>query len=349
MRAETTTVVLHITECFEGGVGKAIRTYADNAPDFEHWLLASGAEVDDERKSDRFKRIEVLTGGLWSRTLKSRELASNSAVDLVHAHSSWAGVYSRLRRFAPPVIYQPHAYAFESGRFPRDAIFTIAEWLLARRAVSAIAVLTPWERRLAERLSNRTPIVLLPNAATVDEAAVKSSQGEGYRSVPMISTIGRISTQKDPAYFRELVRMVRSMSPDLRAVWIGDGDAGMRGELVRDGIEVTGWLDKSAIESVLDASSAYVHSARYEGFPLSVLDAAARRKPIFVRKIHAFDGSPLEQFDSLSSHARAVQRMLVDAEYAQVSMRRSADLLALMNATRQSAVLRELYGRSSSL
>ena len=55
---------------------------------------------------------------------------------------------------------------------------------------------------------------------------------------------------------------------DLRAVWLGDGDPALRERLRAGGVEVTGWLPREATFARLGAADLYLHSARWEGFPL---------------------------------------------------------------------------------
>jgi len=338
-------VVLHVTECFEGGVGKAIRSYADNTDAFEHQLLAVGNDVDDERNLSRFARVTDLEDGLWKRVSQIRQIASAGGADLIHAHSSWAGVYARLRSMSVPIVYEPHGYAFEMASRVRRLSYFSAERLLGLRRIAATAVLSPREELLARTVSPGSSVILIPNSPTI--ARYLSDPAEALiRPAPIITMIGRVCAQKDPEYFVRLLEEVRVGIPDARGRWIGDGDFHAVEVLKAAGVEVTGWRDPKSLTAKLDETSVYVHTAQYEGFPLSVLDAAARRVPIHARAIPAFDGSPIAQHLTVRDHADAVVRTVEDPEHRASIVSLGEELLALMNSSEQENKLTTLYRRA---
>jgi hypothetical protein len=67
----------------------------------------------------------------------------------------------------------------------------------------------------------------------------------------------------------------------------------MEAILTEAGVRLTGWVGNDVLQDELDRAWLYLHTSRSEGFPLSLLDAAARDVPIIVRPIAAFDGFDL--------------------------------------------------------
>lgn len=335
-------VVLHVTECFEGGVGKAVRSYVDQTDEFEHRLLAVGAEMEEERSLTRFAQVTELRPGLLRRIEQVRAMVNDEQVELVHAHSSWAGVYARVSSLSSPVLYQPHGYAFEMASRLKGTVYRTAESLLGRRRIASTVALSPREASLAMKVGGRSPVTVIPNAPTIAHAPAAVDVTVAT-TAPVITMIGRVCAQKDPEYFIRLLAEVRRHVPDARGRWIGDGEAQLVEALRAVGAEVTGWLDSEQLAESLDDTSVYVHTAQYEGFPLSVLDAAARRVPIHARAIHAFDGSPVLQHSRLLDHAAAVVRTLTDPGHRASVTAAGEDLLALMNTALQKEKLAALY------
>ncbi|MDF2916477.1 MAG: hypothetical protein K0S70_694 [Microbacterium sp.] len=278
--------VLHVTECYAGGVSRAIETLVRMTPSVEHHLLHSG---DEEPDPSHYATVSALPRSLPSAMRAVQRVAGSLRVDTIHAHSSWAGVFSRARRPSVPVIYQPHCYKFDdTGLNPMlRTAFRVAERILAKRSHRTV-VLSPHEEELARSLDARAHTHFLPNVASIrpDE----SHRAASFEPGDEVIMIGRLSPQKDPDFFAQVANMVRAERPDVGFTWVGDGDAKMRSRLKASGVNVTGWLPREEMLARLSKPALYLHSARYEGFPLSVLDAAEFEHPIVARAIPAFDG-----------------------------------------------------------
>ena len=67
-----------------------------------------------------------------------------------------------------------------------------------------------------------------------------------------------------------------------RFVWVGTGDSRREAMLRAVGVEVTGWLPQESVRAQLAGASVYVQTSRWEGLPLSVLQAMAVGLPCLV-------------------------------------------------------------------
>ncbi len=268
--------------------------------------------------------------------------------DIVHAHSSWAGMTARASMLGIPVVYQPHAFVFDGDtRGPSvRAVFRGVEALLARRT-AAFVVLTPHERRLAVALGGTAPAVIVPNRPSVSRTVGRTS-GPSTWGPPVVAMVGRISAQKDPAFFARVAREVTARRPDVSFVWIGDGDPTLATVLTDAGVRITGWMTGSALAAELGGASVYFHSANYEGFPLSVLDAAALDRPVVARRIDALADSPLHTFVGESRCSAAVLRAIEDPTFRSELKAAGRSLLAEMNADSMGSALDELYNSVAS-
>lgn len=203
------------------------------------------------------------------------------------------------------MLYEPHCLKFTDPGSSTGyrAFYWLAERVLGPRT-DTFVVLSPQEDRLARRLAPRARRVMLPNAPQEGLAPPPSARD---RTVVMS---GRIAPQKAPAWFAEAARTAQRLDPSVEFRWIGDGDPDQRAELTDSGVIVTGWLDRDQLGDELARAGVYLHSASYEGFPISVLDAAACGTPIVVRDIEAFEGTslrrtatPAEEPSSRSGHS----------------------------------------------
>lgn len=302
--------VLHVVECYEGGVGRAVRNLVQATPGIEHHLLFH-EEAGEGLDVEGFRSARRLPASQWARVREVRRAVARTRPDVVHAHSSWAGVYARVVRAGRPVVYQPHGFAHvQPRRSPLSRfVFGLAERLLARRTSAFVAV-SPAEARDARALG-RAQVLTVHNLPTVPVAPQRAG-GPGAGPVTVVM-LGRLCTEKDPGFFADVAAALRDAQVAARLVWLGDGEAGFRATLEAAGVDVTGWLSPVEVTERLDAADLYLHSSSTEGFPLAVLDAAARDVPVLVRDIAAFRETPLPRVGSAGEAATEIRRFLEDA------------------------------------
>lgn len=313
-----------------------------NAPKHQHSIIYSGTELPD---SELFDEVRQLPAGIFRRTRSVRDLVSESKPDVIHAHSSWGGVYARLVPQLAPVVYEPHCFVFDDPGRSRTArsIFWLAESVLSHRS-ARIVTLTPHERRMARRLR--------PGVRTADMVNVPSLRVDPEDKSTLdggsVTMIGRLAAQKDPSFFAEVARRVHQELPGVRFVWIGDGDSSYRRVLEEAGVEVTGWLQGGEVARRLGDSRVYLHSASFEGFPLSVLDAAEAHVPTIVRDLPCFEGLDLKKVRTAEVAAETIVSGWQDMTRLQAAKERSERLAMNMSAEVQAQRLEELYSSVTS-
>lgn len=327
--------VLHVTECNGGGVVKAIESLIRATPEHEHHLLwpVEGAEIHGLAAS-----ASVLPRGALQRVRVLSSIVRGIAPDIVHAHSSWAGVYARCVRLGVPVVYQPHCFKFDDptlGR-ARASLYMLVERALASRT-AAFGTLSAHEDRLTHSIALGATSVRLPNIPTI--TATSNNLGTDRTKVAMI---GRLAAQKDPEFFLATFEALCAANAGLDAVWIGDGEPSFRQKLERNGVTVTGWLDASGVQEAMKGA-VYLHTAAYEGFPLSVLDAAACGAPIVARRIPPLSDTGLLQADSPTQLASLVQRVSRPGDDQYSAFQANVELLKRHSETALRDAVRLLY------
>jgi glycosyltransferase involved in cell wall biosynthesis len=303
--------ILHVTECYDGGVSRAIDTISHLYDGAAHYLLARGS---DSRAGGRYDRVfEFERNSHIANIRRTHAIIRDLNPDVIHAHSSWAGMYARAFPTGVPIVYQPHCFVFDDPYRPsylRTAYFLI-EKMLSRRA-SSVIVLSAHERSLAEKLRSDWRVVELPNVAGLHFDTPLALTGS--KGVPTISMVGRLARQKAPDFFAQTARLAEQAGEQWRFVWIGDGDPHYRDTLESAGVEVTGWLNQGDLRQKLTSSSIYFHSAAYEGYPLSVLEAVAIGLPVVVRDLPCFSGSGLATVNSPEAALETMRGALSDVE-----------------------------------
>lgn len=298
--------VLHVTTCAGGGVPQAILDHISATPQFMHSVLWPSAndELDGHDVAIKYPMPQAQV----RRYARIREIVARVRPQIVVAHSSLAGLLTRLSpRSGYALIYQPHGYAFEAPHRPawQRAGIRGVEAVLGRRADIVVGI-TPHELRLAEELGARKAL-MIPNCSHATAAARRTVEARPRGRFTVV-TSGRIAPQKDPAFFARVAAAVKSVVPEAIFTWIGDGDGRLRSVLTAAGVEVTGWMMPEDAWREMSTASLYMHTATYEGFPLTVVDAATLGLPLALRHIPAFEGFTGYELTDEDGLARFVER-----------------------------------------
>ena len=257
--------------------------------------------------------------------------------DIVHAHSSKAGMLGRLAaRIAGvrPVVYTPHAYAFQA-RSPFSCGYRFLERLAVRWAEKVVAV-SEAEAKISLQLGYRPDqVVTIPNGVPVQTPKCEDK----VEAPTVIGFLAALRPQKDPATFIEAGRLLLDRHTDLRFVMFGTGP--MLSNLQR---QVRKWGLENAFEfkgRVLDARThmrswdVFVLSSLYEGLPYALLEAMAAGIPVVATRVPGVeevieDGETGLLVDPASPNALAdaVERLLRDPHEGREMARKARETVA---------------------
>lgn len=347
------TRVLHVTESYGGGVAYAIARYIQNTPHVEHHVLAAVRDAADPGDHAVGASLSRLPAHPVRAIAAIRRTVAAVRPDFVHAHSSIAGALCRvsmLNRPARPLVYTPHCYAFERTDVARPVrvFFRTAERVLAVNT-GILAACSEREATLSRELGHST-VCLVPNVSGLEPGRKAAS---GDPAPPVVSAGGRLTAQKDPAFFLEAQQRLAPHLPQVRWRWVGGGDEAWAARLRESGIEVTGWLPPPEYAAKISESAVYLHTARWEGFPLAVLEAVQLGVPVLVRPINAFHAVPevLHLTDENLTRSLPVRPSAGDAmtDASRMNLGCWREVLSRNTDERQAEALRLLYapGRSA--
>lgn len=346
-RTGSESAILHVTESFASGTASAIADIVRNYPRAEHHLLyALRDEANvDPRELQRFHSATVMPDGHAARiAFLWRLLRGATSITHVHAHSSKAGVYVRAaapRSRKRPILYTPHCYSFERldvGWSTRQ-FFRAMEWLLSFNT-SAYGACSTREASLSLWRGSSPPVVLLPNV--MPPGLPKSTRGP-LADLCIVGN-GRLGPQKDPAFFADAFAAAAKAHPGLRGLWVGGGEERYVRRLEESGVEVTGWLTRTDALAAMAACDVYLHTALWEGFPVSIMEAAAMGLPVVARRRPYLTGVDMPLvIDEPDELATAILRLSDPSEFEAL---RDATSSALRdhNDSQQQLALEALYG-----
>ncbi len=287
------TRIVHATECLAAGtLGFLLQATRELARAGVQQVVVFSRRPDTPAQVEmlfdpRVKLVEIAPPGLnylrYYRDLRAALLRQLSGIAniRVHLHSSKAGFVGRLAlvglRTRPLVFYSPHGLSYLNQQTAVSSkVFNALEWVAAHTNCTLVGC-SRSEALLLDRLGGQ-PAVVLENAVEDSFFRIEPTAGD----VPLVVSMGRVCYQKAPELFAAMATQFQIAELPARFVWIGAGDADGEARLRAAGVEVTGWLDRPAVQKLLCEAAVYVQTSRWEGMPLSVLQALAAGVPCVV-------------------------------------------------------------------
>lgn len=288
--------ILHIVEAFTGGVASYLQTLVNGLSEDCQSVLLYALRPETPKEPEKLFRpgtvlihSEHLTREISPRAdlaafWEIRRVVREIRPDVVHLHSSKAGALGRWAVGGIPTFYTPHGYSFlmkDCGAAKARIYFLIEKLCGFRPCVTLACGQAEFEQ--GRRVSGR--VVRIDNG--IDTARLdRLLPGEGGMSAERgVCTMARIVPQKNPELFNRIARAF----PDVKFVWIGDGE--LRDALDSPNIEVTGWLPRSRALARMMESSIFLLPSRWEGMSLSLLEAMYLRRACVVSGIPANAGA----------------------------------------------------------
>lgn len=284
--------ILFIVEAFGGGVFTYIVELANAlVEDFDVYIAYATREQTPVDYKSYFKEqvnlIEVqsfcreINPAKDIKALKElKEIEKRIKPDIIHLHSSKAGVLGRiLFGFGKvPVFYTPHGYSFlmKDQSALKIAVFKLIEKVCGFTKCVTISC-SEGEHRETLKLTKKAQYV--SNGINIQEVQGIIDKVEKKEHPFTVFTLGRICYQKNPEMFNEIANSM----PEVKFIWIGDGE--LREKLTSPNIEIAGWLDrKSAIEIAVNAD-VFILTSLWEGLPISLLEAMYMGKKCVVSNV----------------------------------------------------------------
>lgn len=343
-------------------------------------VLISGGEVDSEGTlldDARSKGVEVvIEDALVRRVNPVKDLLATWRLarrfhkwqpDIVHTHSSKAGLLGRIAARAagvPFVVHSVHGWSFHDDlrRGGRTTI-VLAERAAARLSDALIVESsTDLPKGLSRRIGQARQYALIRNGIDLSMFRPAQPNAEAISSLGLppgtriVGTVGRLADQKNPVLMVEAFAKVALAVPDAHFVWVGDGALRSTTEARIAQLGLIGRFHivgvRRDVRNLLTTFSVFALSSRWEGLPRTITEAMASGVPVAATRVdgtaeavtHDESGLLVASGDS-DGLADAIVSLLVDrdraARLASAALKR-AEMFSLEAMTSD---LTALYGR----
>lgn len=286
--------VLHVSETFAAGVYtyiKDICQYFDTNNNVESYVIYSGKrkDTDPNRFSQDFSKKVTLIEVEMEReispvkdvisTIKLCKIIKKIKPDIVHLHSSKAGVIGRIASKAylnAKVYYTPNGYSFvrQDISLFKKKLFKTTEYLTNKLFGGITIACGDTEFELAKRIGKA---ILIRNG--IDVKSLSHLIKKPNNNIFTIGCIGRLSPQKNPYLFNCIAERL----PNIKFIWIGGGE--LKHQMPSKNIELLGWMDREDALKKVAEFDAYIQTSLWEGLPFTIIEAMSLKKPIIATNV----------------------------------------------------------------
>jgi len=295
-----TNVVLDIASHFKNHPGFDVQLVTGPVPpgrnDVTHLAYERG--IPTQVIPSLINRINLLAN--LKAIAEIRRIMVQGKYDIVHTHSSVAGVIGRLAALTagmPVIIHHVHGWGLnESMPGWTRKLYLALERFCAKFTDRIIAVSEPdIQKGLIQVIGEKDKFSLIYNGIdlekfrqVVDDQQVRSELGLDPDS-KLVGMIGRLDEQKNPLDFIQAAAIVAKEYPKAQFLIIGDGSLRPDCEKLIDELDLKDKFFllgfRNDVARILPVLTMTAMSSLWEGLPLAFIEAMSAGKPIVANDI----------------------------------------------------------------
>jgi glycosyltransferase involved in cell wall biosynthesis len=229
----------------------------------------------------------------------------NNNIDIVHTHSSKAGILGRLAAWmakVPMIIHTIHGFPFHEFQNPAaHYAYLLMEKMFAEITTKYIAVGKDVKvYGLKKGVGREEQYEIIRPGVDLKQFKIQNSKFKSERSAFLgkhglkndaftVGMIGNCKKQKNPMAFADVARRVLKEKPDTQFIFAGDGPLKeyaqeyVKARKISDKVKFIGWTDEPEI--FMKSIDLFLLTSLWEGIPCTLAQAAAAGKPIVASDI----------------------------------------------------------------
>lgn len=268
-----------------------------------HLLAGEGGYLDKEVLSGKtgvtyqlFKEIKHPISLIddAKALFKLKKYFRDNKIDIVHTHSSKAGILGRKAAWlagVKKIVHTVHGFSFhEHQNFLMHAIYRFLEISMASITNDLIAVgedvvdygINMGVGRAGKYTVIRAGVELKKFKKTAALGKVFKKKYGIKTGQYVVGMIGNLKKQKNPLAFIEIAKRVIEKNPKVLFKFAGDGPLRQKAEELisryelNNNVELLGWVEKP--EEFMAACDLFILTSLWEGLPCTLAQAAAAGK-----------------------------------------------------------------------
>lgn len=281
--------------------------------------------------------------------LEIRKIVKNEKPDIVHLHSSKAGILGRvaIHKKNIKMFYNPHGFSFlkkDDSKIKRFIYKSIEKIAAILNRNCTIIGCSKGEHEEARKLNKNS--ININNGITVnkiDEELKNEQKSQIDYNNLRVCTVGRIGFQKNPKLFNEIAENF----PEIQFTWIGDGE--LKSELASPNIKITGWKERKEVLHELNKNDIFLLPSLWEGLPISLLEAMYMQKICIVSSCIG-NSDVIENgkngfiINSVEDFKKVIQNIIQNKDIDKITGQAKKDVLEKYNTDQMVEIYKNLYG-----
>lgn len=275
-------VIMHILNTGSySGAENVVMTIINNLHEYEHVYVSLDGPIRSILKQNKIRFFPVKKLSFFEIRRAIRTLRPS----VIHAHDFTAGIVSVLTGTRIPIINHLHnnspwikeygwrsfAYCIACLRFKR--ILTVSSSVMDEYVFGKFF---------------RSKTTIMGNPIDLGRIRKMSGNEDAKKDIDVIF-LGRLSAQKRPELFIDIIKKLAKNDPGIKAVMVGDGELN---EKVRSLIEKSGLCENISMLGFQDNPYVILKRARvmcmpssWEGFGLAAVESLALGVPVFASPV----------------------------------------------------------------
>lgn len=243
----------------------------------------------------------------WRARRRLAAILRDLRPDIVHTHSSKAGILGRLAAAdanTPHVVHTIHGMSFNRTQpWLLRRLYIALERSAARRSSAIVTVADAMiEQTVAAGICPREKLLTIYSGmeterfdpALNDRNAVRRGWGVPQDAI-VVGVVARLFRDKGYEQMIPIMARAAAAEPRLRFVWVGEGAqraayvAALRRLGLAERVTLTGLVAPAEIPGLIAGFDILAHTSQWEGLPRAVVQALLMEKPVVAFSI---DGTP---------------------------------------------------------
>lgn len=207
--------------------------------------------------------------------------------DIVHCHSSKAGIIGRLAakiHCVPKIFYTPHGYSFQADEFSllKRQLFTILERLASRMATTMTFTVSKGEKQLAidKKIDYPSKFEVIYNG--LPDVSFNCGKLRKLLNISddafIVGNCARISIEKNVDLFIKIAQKFLELHPEVHFVWVGDGKDLDEYKNIHSHIHFVGFRNDS--DELVADFDVFLTTSLHEGLPYAPIEAIRAGVPV---------------------------------------------------------------------
>ena len=310
------------------GVGIALEKIIKQHRNIEHhvlWSSRNDGTMNIIPTSTESVRNYDWDGSVFTKIRTLLRIVKEVEPQYIHAHSTRAGLISRLVLPRNSLLFSPHCFSFQRQDISKveKILLFIMEFFLGLKNEFLIAN-WPIELKYGKHMPYRKNVIFYP----LIEFAQTESLTRGKHAGPhVILSIGRISTQKDPEFFSQIAAKFKK-DQNWKFIWVGAGDLKFTDKLINSGVEVIPWVNANDVHHYYSKACLTLITSKWESGPFTLFESLNNGTPVVCRDIPALRAYNLDCFNSITDFVVEIENHACGAEKTNLlnSQRKSTSL-----------------------